>query len=340
MTSTVPESMRASVLVRAGELRVETRPVPKPDRDQVLVRVAAVGVCGSDVHYYREGRIGDYVVAAPLILGHEASGRIVAVGTDVDPGRVGQRVSIEPQRCCRVCAYCKRGEYNLCPDIEFYATPPVDGAFCEYVVIQADFAHPIPDTMSDSAAALLEPLSVGIAAVGKARVGVGSRVLVAGAGPIGIIAAQVARAYGAATVVVTDPVPGRRELAARLGATVTCAPGDPALDAEDFDAFLDATGVSAAIRDGIGRLAPGGAAVLVGMGEDDMVLPVGFITSREITVTGIFRYHGTWPTAIELVERGRVDLDTLVTGDFTLDEVDDALHINATPRSMKHVVRP
>lgn len=343
VSSTVPphpETMRASVLTGPGDLHVEHRPVPVPDRDQVLVRVASVGVCGSDVHYYREGRIGDYVVEAPMILGHEASGRIAAVGADVDPARVGQRVSIEPQRCCRVCAYCKRGEYNLCPDIEFYATPPIDGAFCDYVLIQDDFAHPIPDALSDDAAALLEPLSVGIAAIGKARVGVGSRVLVAGAGPIGVIAAQVARAYGASTVVVTDPVPGRRDLAARLGATATAPPGDPALDGHSFDAFLDATGVSAAIRDGIHRLAPGGVAVLVGMGEDDMVLPVGFITSREISVTGIFRYHGTWPAAIDLVATGRVDLDSLVTSRFGLDDVAAALDVGASPTSMKHIVCP
>lgn len=332
--------MRASVLESQGTLRLEDRPLPTLDADQVLIRVAAVGVCGSDVHYYKEGRIGDFVVNAPMILGHEASGTIVAVGADVDPARVGERVAIEPQRCCRVCAYCKSGEYNLCREIEFYATPPIDGAFCEYVVIQSDFAYAVPDSISDEAAALLEPLSVGIATMRKAQVGIGSSVLIAGAGPIGIIAAQTARAFGAPTVVVTDPVEGRRQLALDLGATDAYAPGDPALGGRSFDAFVDASGVSAAIRDGIKRVRAGGHAILVGMGEDDMVLPVSFITANEIVVTGIFRYHQTWPTAIELVASGAVDLDALVTASFTLDEVADALNVNSTPTSMKHIVRP
>lgn len=336
----LPALMRASVLESQGVLSVEDRPLPTLDADQVLIRVAAVGVCGSDVHYYKEGRIGDFVVNAPMILGHEASGTIVAAGADVDPARIGERVAIEPQRCCRVCNYCKSGEYNLCREIEFYATPPIDGAFCEYVVIQSDFAYAVPDSISDEAAALLEPLSVGIATMRKAHVGIGSSVLIAGAGPIGIIAAQTARAFGAAKVVVTDPVEGRRELALRLGATEAYAPGDPALAGLSVDAFVDASGVSAAIRDGIKKVRAGGYAVLVGMGEDDMVLPVSFITANEIVVTGIFRYHQTWPTAIELVASGAVDLDALVSASFSLEEVADALNVNATPTSMKHIVRP
>jgi len=281
--------MRASVLDSAHALRLEERAVPSPAADEVLIKVGAVGVCGSDVHYFREGRIGDFVVEQPMVLGHEAGGMIVAVGAVVDPARIGQRVSIEPQRSCRVCSYCKSGEYNLCPEIEFYATPPIDGAFAQYVTIQADFAYEIPDSMSDNAAALLEPLSVGIAAVQKAKITVGSSVLIAGAGPIGIIAAQVAKAFGAERVIVTDPAPGRRELALRLGATYAYDPSDPAAVDLRVNAFIDASGVSPAIRAGIRSVLPGGAAILVGMGEDDMVLPVSVITSREIVVTGIFR---------------------------------------------------
>jgi L-iditol 2-dehydrogenase len=332
--------MRASVLDSAHALRLEERAVPSPAADEVLIKVGAVGVCGSDVHYFREGRIGDFVVEQPMVLGHEAGGMIVAVGAVVDPARIGQRVSIEPQRSCRVCSYCKSGEYNLCPEIEFYATPPIDGAFAQYVTIQADFAYEIPDSMSDNAAALLEPLSVGIAAVQKAKITVGSSVLIAGAGPIGIIAAQVAKAFGAERVIVTDPAPGRRELALRLGATYAYDPSDPAAVDLRVNAFIDASGVSPAIRAGIRSVLPGGAAILVGMGEDDMVLPVSVITSREIVVTGIFRYHNTWPTAIHLVTSGQVDLDSLVSDVFTLDEVEAALEVNATPSSMKHVVRP
>ena len=156
----------------------------------MLVEVAAVGVCGSDVHYYRHGRIGDFVVDAPMILGHELSGRIAAVGAGVDPGRVGQRVAVEPQHPCRRCGQCTAGRYNLCPHMKFYATPPVDGALCRYVTIDAEMAHPVPDSMSDEAAALLEPLSVAIATMRKAHVAPGTSILIAGAGPIGVICAR------------------------------------------------------------------------------------------------------------------------------------------------------
>ena len=174
MTATMgpaPSTMRASVMTGVRTLRIEDRPVPAPGAHQVLVEVAAVGVCGSDVHYYQHGRIGDFVVDAPMILGHELSGRIAAVGAEVDPQRVGQRVAVEPQHPCRRCMQCKAGRYNLCPDMEFYATPPIDGAFCRYVLTDDDMAHPVPDSMSDEAAALLEPLSVAVATMRKARDG-------------------------------------------------------------------------------------------------------------------------------------------------------------------------
>ncbi|MDU0347708.1 NAD(P)-dependent alcohol dehydrogenase [Actinomyces sp. MRS3W] len=336
----LPATMRASVLKERGVVVMEERPVPVPDRDQVLVRIESVGVCGSDVHYYQHGRIGDFVVDQPLILGHESAGTIVAVGADVDPARLGQRVSIEPQRCCRVCEYCKRGEYNLCPHIEFYATPPIDGSFCEYALIQDDFAHAIPDTMSFDAAALLEPLSVAIAAVRKAHISVGDSALIAGAGPIGAVVAQVARAYGASSVVVTDPIEERRRTILELGATEACAPGAEALAGRAFSAFFDATGVTAAVVDGIKRVKAGGSAVIIGMGDDDMLLPVSYITSHEVNVTGIFRYHNTWPTGIELVASGTVDLDRLATDHYGLADVEIPLRDKPAPTTLKSMVHP
>lgn len=336
----LPETMRASVLRERGVVVLEERPVPSPDPDQVLVRIESVGVCGSDVHYYRHGRIGDFVVREPMILGHESAGTIVAVGDGVDPTRVGQRVSIEPQRCCRVCKYCKRGEYNLCPHIEFYATPPIDGSFAEFALIQDDFAHTVPEGMSFDAAALLEPLSVGIAAARKAHIGVGDSVLIAGAGPIGAIVAQVAKAYGAGTVVVTDPVEQRRRTVLELGATEAYAPGDAALDGRAFSAFFDATGVTSAVVDGIKRVEAGGAAIIIGMGDDDMLLPVAYITSHEVNVTGIFRYNNTWPTAIELVASGKVDLDALATDHYGLADAETPLRDKPAPTTFKSMVHP
>ncbi|MCW2870215.1 NAD(P)-dependent alcohol dehydrogenase [Actinacidiphila oryziradicis] len=337
-TPEVPETMRASVLSGVGEIAVEERPVPAVRPDEVLVRVAAVGVCGSDVHYYREGRIGDFVVDKPLVLGHEVSGRIVAVGADVDTGRIGERVAIEPQRPCRVCRQCKAGSYNLCPHMEFYATPPIDGAFCEYVTIQADFAHPVPDSLSDEAAALLEPLSVGIWAARKARIVPGSRVLIAGAGPIGVIAAQAAKAFGATEIIVSDPVADRRALVARFGATRTIDPVAESVRDLGVDAFIDASGATPAVVSGIGAVRGGGVVVLVGMGADEIALPIPLIQSRELIITGVFRYTDTWPVAAQLVASGQVDLDSLVTGRFSLEDAEKALNADRTPGSLKTIV--
>lgn len=334
-------TMRANILKGIGDVSVQEVPRPQLEPDQVLVRVAAVGVCGSDVHYFHEGRIGSFVVDSPLILGHEASGEIVEVGADVDPARVGERVSIEPQRPCRRCEYCKSGAYNLCTSMEFYATPPIDGAFAEFVAIQADFAHRIPETMSLEAAALCEPLSVAIWSNRKAATAPGSRVLVTGAGPVGILTAQVARVFGAAEVVVSDVAEKRREQALRFGATRVVDPlTEDVAEGGEFDVYIDASGAPAAVRAGILALAPLGRAVLVGMGPDDVSLPVSRIQSRELLVTGVFRYANTWPLAIELASTGQVDLDGLVTGRFGLDEVESALTASTTPEHLKVVVTP
>ncbi|MGF9660847.1 NAD(P)-dependent alcohol dehydrogenase [Arthrobacter crystallopoietes] len=336
--SEIPSKMTASVLRGVGDIVLEQREVPSPAPDEVLVKVRSVGVCGSDVHYYQHGRIGDYVVNAPLVLGHEASGDIVAVGSGVDPVRVGQRVAIEPQRPCRVCEFCREGAYNLCPRMEFYATPPIDGAFCEYVLIQDDFAYEVPDTISDHAAALMEPLSVGIAAAQKGGIKVGDTVLIAGGGPIGVIAAQVARAFGAAEVVVADINPARRELAAGYGVRVI----DPAAEStEDLGAhvFIDASGATPAILNGIRSVRAGGTVVLVGS-ADQIPLSVPEIAMREVNVTGTFRYTNTWPIARSLLTTGQVELDSLVTHEYGIEQVEEALTGEGAADSLKRMVLP
>lgn len=341
-TARIPATSPTSTLLEANSLIVEERDVPTPAAGEVLIQVAAVGVCGSDVHYYRHGRIGDFVVDSPMVLGHEASGRIVAVGDGVDASRVGERVAIEPQRPCRVCRQCKAGRYNLCPEMEFYATPPIDGAFTGYVTCPADFAFEVPDSVSDEAAALLEPLSVAITTARKAGIVPATRVLIAGAGPIGIICAQTARAFGAAEVIVSDPVPDRRERALKYGATSVVDPMNPNDDTTSLgvDAFIDASGNPAAVDAGIRSVGPAGTAVLVGLGHSRMELPVEHIQNLEINVTGVFRYTDTWPAAIQFVSSGAVDLDSLVTGRFGLDEVKEALESDTDPTSLKSVVYP
>jgi L-iditol 2-dehydrogenase len=335
--------VRVAVLRGPGDLAVEERPEPRPGPGQVVVRIASVGVCGSDTHYYDHGRIGRFVVEQPLVLGHEASGTVVEVGAGVTDLRPGQRVSLEPGVPDLVCEQCRAGRYNLCPDMRFFATPPVDGAFAELVAVSAVFAHPVPDSMSDDAAALLEPLSVGIWACRKGRVTAGSRVLITGAGPIGLVSVQTALAFGATSVVVSDVNPARLQLALDLGATeVVDARSASVLDlARPPEVLLECSGFPPEIGEGIRALDRAGRAVLVGMGGDEVPLPLSVVQERELELTGTFRYAGTWPTAIDLVTAGRVDLDRLVTG--TYDLADAALALTASRRddtAIKAVVRP
>ena len=331
------------MLRRAQDLDVEVRPDPVPGPHEVVVRVRSVGVCGSDVHYFEHGRIGSFVVDAPLVLGHEASGEVVELGSQVTRVGVGQRVSLEPGVPDFTCEQCLAGRYNLCPGMRFFATPPIDGAFAELVTIHEQFAHPVPDNLSDDAAALLEPLSVGIWACRKGKVGAGARVLVTGAGPVGLVTAQAAMALGGRDVTITDVNPHRLDLARELG--IPIAEDTRAATLADLgvepDVLLECSGRPEVVSDGIRVVARAGRVVLVGMGADEMPLPVSRIQELELTVTGTFRYAHTWPAAISLASSGRVQLDRLVTGHYGLAEVRDALTVSRTdPRAVKPIVTP
>ena len=333
--------MQVSVLRGVGQVAVEERSVPEPAADEVLIKVGSVGVCGSDVHYFEHGRIGPYVVDSPLVLGHEAGGVVIGVGAEVTSLQVGQRVSIEPGVPCRSCQQCLAGHYKLCPDIRFFATPPYDGAFSQFVAMPAEFVYPVPDTISDDAAGLLEPLSVGVWACRRSQVTPGSTVLVTGAGPIGLIAAQTARAYGADAVTVTDVNPYRLRLAEKLGlGTIDVSQTSLADAGVQPDVLLECSGNARATWDAVSTMARGGRVVLVGMGADELTLPLAIIQRRELVLTGTFRYANTWPTAIALVASGRVTLDDLVTGEFGLAATEQALNTGRDPHSVKAVVRP
>ncbi|MGI5255685.1 NAD(P)-dependent alcohol dehydrogenase [Streptomyces angustmyceticus] len=327
-TSGIPATMRAAVLHGPGRLSIEERPVPAPGPGEVLVRVEAVGTCGSDVHYYRHGRIGDFVVREPLVLGHEAAGTVVACGPGTDAGRTGRRVSIEPGTPCGSCDECRPGRYNLCPDMRFLATPPVDGAFCQYLAVREDFAHEVPDTLTIEEAALLEPLSVAVWACRKARVAPGDRVLITGAGPIGLVAAQTARAFGAREVLVTDVVPHRLALARAAGATAVDVSRTPLAEADYTPTvLLECSGVPAVSSEAIRTVGRAGRVVLIGMGGSEASLPVSRVQNYELELTGTFRYAHTWPAAISLVESGRVRLDSLVSHGYGLAEAESALTV-------------
>ncbi|PRY57082.1 L-iditol 2-dehydrogenase [Knoellia remsis] len=339
-------SMRTAVLTEPGAIVVESRSVPEPAADEVLIELRSVGVCGSDTHYFDHGRIGDHVVTGPLVLGHESSGVIVAVGAEVDPARVGERVAIEPGVPCRQCEQCLAGRYNLCPDMVFHATPPVDGTLTEFVAHHHAFAYALPDEVSFDEGAMLEPLSVGIWACRRAGVAPGVRVLVTGAGPVGLLAAQVAKAFGASEVVVADVNAHRLSVARELGASETVDVSSTSLtDAyagrSGPDVVLECSGHEGSTQAAITVAAPAARVVLIGMGGDTLGLPLGAVQNRELWVTGVFRYANTWHTAIDLVASGAVSLQPLVTGHFPLDETAAALTAARTdPTAIKSVIHP
>lgn len=333
-----PSTMRASVLRAARDLVIEERPTPRPSAGEVLVRVEAVGVCGSDVHYYRHGRVGDFVVDAPLVLGHEAAGTVVDAGAGVPDSLVGSRVSIEPGVPCGHCRQCRSGTYNLCPEVQFFATPPVDGAFAEFVVVPADFVTVLPDHVSTAAGALLEPLSVAYWACRKAAVKPGERLLITGAGPVGLLVLQVARALGCTEVAVSDVAQQRLDTARSLGAASTHLAGVDPLPSADM--LIECSGAAAAVAGGIVALGAGGRAVLVGMGADEAMLPVSHIQRYEITVTGTFRYASTWPAALDLAASGAIELDALVTSRHGLADAQAALELDPASGHIKAIVEP
>ena len=329
---------QSAVLYGPGDLRVEERDIPIPQPGEVLVEVRAIGICGSDVHYYEHGRIGPYVVTHPMVIGHESAGRITEVGAGVDAGRIGQVVALEPGVPCGRCLQCRTGRYNLCPDVKFFATPPVDGSIAQYVTIAADFAHPVPDGVGYAQAAMAEPVSVGVWAARKAGIGAGDRVLVTGAGPVGLLAAQAARAFGAVDVVVTDLSDYRLRVAAELGLRGVRADQDIG---DTVDVLLECSGSARALQGAMPRVGRAGRIVLVGMGEDRVAFDIPMIQNRELWITGTFRYANTYPTALALIAEGRIQVDPLMTHTYPLERTEDALRASRTdPTALKAVVRP
>ena len=280
---------KAAVMHGTHDVRLEDVPVPEPGPNEVLVEIRAVGVCGSDVHYYEEGRIGSFVVEEPLILGHESMGTVVALGENATRHEVGDRVTLEPGVPDGTCRECRAGRYNLCPNVRFFATPPIDGAFTNFVSINEDFAFALPDSLSDNAGALMEPLSVGIWACKKAGVTAGDHVLITGAGPIGLVAMQVAFAQGATEVTLTDVADERLQIGNRLGATRTLNVAEEPLEESgiEVDALIECSGNERALGDGIHSVRPAGVAVVVGMGpNEETSVPLSFIQTREISIDG------------------------------------------------------
>ncbi|KAM4592251.1 sorbitol dehydrogenase [Odontesthes bonariensis] len=319
------------VLHSKGDLRLENRPVPEPGPNEVLLQMHSVGICGSDVHYWQHGQIGDFVLKKPMVLGHEAAGRVVKVGSAVKHLKAGDRVAIEPGVPREMDEFFKNGRYNLSPTIFFCATPPDDGNLCRYYTHNANFCYKLPDTVTFEEGALIEPLSVGIHACRRGGVNLGSNVLICGAGTIGLVCLLVAKAMGASQVVITDLSAERLTMAKELGADfqLTVKRGDGpqqlAKRVEDMlgaqpQITIECTGVESSIQTAIYGTRSGGVVVLVGLGAEMATVPLINAAVREVDIRGVFRYCNTWPMAIAMLASAKVNVKPLVTHRFPLEQ--------------------
>ena len=326
--------MNVSRLYGAGDLRLGDEPLPDVPAEHSLVRVTAVGLCGSDLHWYAEGGIGDARVEHPLVLGHEFAG-VVEGGP-----RHGERVAVDPAIPCERCASCRAGHHNLCPHVRFAGSGAQDGALAEVVAWPTELLQPLPDELSDVDGAMLEPLGVAIHAVDLGHVRLGATVGVFGCGPIGLLLIQVARAAGAARVVATDPLPHRVAAARRWGADDAVGPED-AGGLGDVDVAFEVAGRNDAVDAAIAAARPGARIVLVGIPDDDRTTFSASVARRKgLTIVLVRRMKDVYPRAIALVRQGRVDVGGLVTARYPLGGVDEAFRVAAAREGLKVVVEP
>jgi L-iditol 2-dehydrogenase len=314
--------MKALVLNRYNELDFEDLPPPQPGPDEVLVAVRACGICGSDVHGM-DGSTGRR--RPPLVMGHEAAGVIAQLGGDVQDWREGDRVTFDSTVSCGVCPPCRSGRINLCDNRRVLGVSCDEyrrnGAFAEYVAVPRQILYRLPDELTFARAAMVEPVSVAVHAVGRTRIRLNDTAVVVGAGMIGLLLLQALRAAGCAQIIVVDVDPGRLELARRLGATATLrADGDDPLPAllaltggRGADVVLEAVGIAATVRFAIAAARKGGQVTLVGNLSPNVELPLQAVVSRELTLNGSCASSGEYPACLDLIARGTIDVDCLTS---------------------------
>ncbi|MGA9409705.1 MAG: L-idonate 5-dehydrogenase [Roseobacter sp.] len=330
--------MKSLVIHAAKDLRLEEHAPEPMGAGQVEVKLAVGGICGSDLHYYQHGGFGTVRLKEPMILGHEVSGHITAIGSGVDGLSVGQLVAVSPSRPCHSCVYCLEGRHNHCLNMRFYGSampfPHIQGAFRQVLIADAAQCAPA-DGLSAGEAAMAEPLAVCLHAINQAGPMMGKRVLVTGCGPIGLLTILAARRAGAAEIVATDLTDFTLEMAAQNGADVTVnsrenPDGLAAYQAGKgtFDVLFECTGVAAALASGIGALRPRGVIVQLGLGGD-MQLPVQAITAKELELRGSFRFHSEFFTGVKLMQKGLIDVKPLITQTLALDDAVAAFELAA-----------
>ena len=317
-----------------GKVIFTQRAIPRPKPGEVLIKLEYVGICGSDLHYFEHGRIGDFVVEPPFVLGHEAAGIVVEAAPDVTHLKKGDRVALEPGKTCGVCELCRKGLYNLCPDVVFFATPPVDGVFCEYVAHEANLCFMLPDNVSTLEGALIEPLAVGFHAANQGGAHTGQAAVVFGAGCIGLVCLLALKAEGVDKVYVVDIAQKRLDKALELGASgvINAKERDPVQAIDELtggagcDLSIDAAGAEATMAQAIQMAKKGSTIVRVGYSASGTIsLPMDIALNKELTFKTVFRYRHIYPMAIDAVSSGRVNLKGIVTHTFDFDQLQGAL---------------
>lgn len=344
------DKMKVAVMLGIGKMGFEERDVPQIKPDEVLVRLEYVGICGSDIHYYETGRIGDYIVEPPFVLGHEPGGTVVEVGSAVSNLKPGDRVALEPGKTCGRCEFCREGKYNLCPDVVFFATPPVDGVFAEYVAHPADLCFKLPNNVSTLEGALIEPLAVGFHAANQGGAHAGQTAVVFGAGCIGLVSMMALLAEGVSRVYVVDVMQKRLDKALELGATgvINSAECDLASEIDRLtegrgtDIVIETAGMEITTRQAIEIARKGSTIVLVGYSKSgEMTLPMSLFIDKELTFKSVFRYRHIYPMAIDAVAAGRVNLKGIVSNIFELDDIQRAMDLSVSDKAniVKSVVK-
>lgn len=331
------KEMLAAVMPEIGKIQFEKKIVPTPKDNEVLVKIMHVGLCGSDVHYYEHGRIGDFIVTKPIILGHESTGKVVEIGKKVKNLKAGDFVALEPGIPCGRCEFCKTGRYNLCPDIVFMATPPYDGAFVEYVSYPEDMTFKLPDGMGTVEGALIEPLAVGFHAANQAGAKIGQSAVVLGSGCIGLVTIMTLKSMGVTEIYVVDVIDKRLKKAKKLGAAKTFNANDidvvkailEVTNGKGTDMVFETAGSKLATQQTVQLVNHGGTIVLVGMAPDaEVPYDLGTLISKEASIHTVFRYKNLYPIAIKAVAAGFIHLKEIVSDTFSFKDIQKAIEYN------------
>lgn len=342
--------MNVAVMNGIGKMGYVKRPIPQIKEDEVLIKVAYVGICGSDLHYYESGAIGNYIVEPPFVLGHEASGIVVEVGSKVTNLKVGDKVTMEPGITCGECEFCKKGEYNLCPDVKFFATPPYDGTFQEYVAHPSNLTFKLPDSISLKEGAMVEPLSVGMHGAIQGDAKAGQTAVVFGLGAIGLLTMMAAKFRGVNNIIVVDIMENRLNKAKELGAThvINGLKEDvikricEITKGQMADIAFETAGTEITTNQCIHAVKKGSNIVLIGYSKTGkMNLEMSLALDKEVTFKTVFRYRHIYPLSIEAIQSGKVNVKDLISHEFNFNDIQKAMDdsINNKNEIVKSVIK-